>query len=171
MYPCPKRGERYRPGLIERGGKAQFPYLVDPNTGVEMYESDAIVAYLFEHYGAGSVPMSLGLGLLTDMSSTLSGLPRAAHGVFPTASRAPERPLELWSYEPSPFCRLVRERLCELELPYVLHNVAKGSPGRAAFVERSGKLQVPYLLDPNTGEALFESADIVAYLDRTYGLD
>jgi glutathione S-transferase len=27
---------------------------------------------------------------------------------------------------------------------------------------------VPYLVDPNTGEALFESADIVAYLDRTY---
>jgi glutathione S-transferase len=29
-------------------------------------------------------------------------------------------------------------------------------------------MQVPYLEDPNTGEALFESAEIVAYLERAY---
>ena len=28
-----------------------MPYLEDPNTGVKMGESDAIVAYLFETYG------------------------------------------------------------------------------------------------------------------------
>lgn len=28
------------------------PYLIDPNTGTEMYESDDIVAYLNEKYGA-----------------------------------------------------------------------------------------------------------------------
>ena len=32
IRPCPKRGERFRRELIERGGKALFPYLVDPNT-------------------------------------------------------------------------------------------------------------------------------------------
>ena len=37
--------------MVERGGKAQFPYLVDPNTGVEMYESLDIIDYLFETYG------------------------------------------------------------------------------------------------------------------------
>jgi glutathione S-transferase len=31
-------------------------------------------------------------------------------------------------------------------------------------------MQVPYLIDPNTGQAMFESADIVAYLERTYAL-
>jgi glutathione S-transferase len=30
-------------------------------------------------------------------------------------------------------------------------------------------MMVPYLADPNTGVEMFESADIVAYLDRTYG--
>jgi len=30
------------------------PYLVDPNTGREMYESDDIVAYLEAEYGARS---------------------------------------------------------------------------------------------------------------------
>lgn len=35
--------------LIARGGKRQAPYLVDDERGVEMYESDAIVAYLLGH--------------------------------------------------------------------------------------------------------------------------
>jgi len=62
----------------------------------------------------------------------------------------------------------VRERLCSLEIPYLLHNVAQGSPRRDAFVARSGKMQVPYLVDPNTATEMFESADIVAYLTNTY---
>ena len=62
----------------------------------------------------------------------------------------------------------MREALCELELPYLLHNVAKGSAKRDAFVARSGKMMVPYLVDPNTGVSMFESADIVRYLHTTY---
>ena len=62
----------------------------------------------------------------------------------------------------------MRELLSSLEIPYLLHNVAKGSPRRDAFVERSGKMMVPYLVDPNAGVEMFESADIVLYLDATY---
>lgn len=40
--------------LIARGGKSQYPYLVDDERQVEMYESDDIVAYLKEHYGKRS---------------------------------------------------------------------------------------------------------------------
>ena len=36
--------------LIARGGKRQVPYLVDSERGVEMYESDDIVAYLQTNY-------------------------------------------------------------------------------------------------------------------------
>jgi glutathione S-transferase len=32
--------------LVERGGKLQLPYLVDEVHGVEMYESDDIIAHL-----------------------------------------------------------------------------------------------------------------------------
>ena len=64
IYPCPKRGERYRPELVSRGGKAQFPYLVDPNTGVEMYESLDIIEYLFETYGQRSLPLKWRAGKL-----------------------------------------------------------------------------------------------------------
>ncbi len=52
-----------------------------------------------------------------------------------------------------------------------MHNVAKGSPRREDFVARSGKLMVPYLIDPNTGTEMFESADIETYLRQTYGRD
>jgi glutathione S-transferase len=40
--------------LVARGGKQQVPYLVDESAGVEMYESDAIVAYLQEKHGTPS---------------------------------------------------------------------------------------------------------------------
>jgi glutathione S-transferase len=168
VHPCPKNGPRFRPELIRRGGKAQFPYLVDPNTGKEMYESDDIVRYLFATYGDGHVPLTLAAGPLTDVSSALAGLFRPGLGTFYEASSPPEQSLELWSFEPSPFCRIVREKLSALELPYLLHNVARNSPSRAAFIERAGKMQVPYLVDPNTGVEMFESAEIVAYLEDRY---
>jgi glutathione S-transferase len=168
IYPCPKGGPNFRQQVIERGGRAQFPFLVDPNTKREMYESDDIVTYLFDQYGDGGVPMTLRLGPLTDVSSMLASAARPGVGGRYIAARQPKKPLELWSFEASPFCRLVRERLSALEIPYLLHNVAKGSPSRDAFVQRSGKMMVPYLVDPNTGTAMFESADIIKYLNQTY---
>ena len=33
---------------------------------------------------------------------------------------------------------------------------------------RTGHVQVPYLIDPNTGTEMFESADIIRYLEQTY---
>ena len=48
---CPFGSDRNRAGLRERGGKAQVPYLIDPNTGTELYESRAIVEYLERRYG------------------------------------------------------------------------------------------------------------------------
>jgi glutathione S-transferase len=170
IRPCPKGGERFRPEVVARGGKAQFPYLVDPNTGKEMYESDAIVKYLFAEYGAGPPPAAL-LGSWAAISGSLASALRLGQGTNAEPSRAPARPLELWSFEASPFSRIVREKLCTLELPYRIHNLGKGSPSRTAFAERTKKMQVPYLVDPNTGVAMFESADIVAYLERTYRLE
>jgi glutathione S-transferase len=171
IWPCPKNGPRFRPELEQRGGKAQFPYLVDPNTGKELYESDDIVRYLFETYGDGQVPLLLSAGVLTDVSAGIASAWRAGNGRFYREARAPEQLLELWSFEASPFSRIAREALCTLELPYVLHNVARQSPSREAFVARSGKMQVPFLYDPNTQTELFESADIVAYLESTYAGD
>jgi glutathione S-transferase len=167
IRPCPKEGPRFRPEVKKRGGKAQFPYLVDPNAGVEMYESDDINRYLFEKYGAGGVPLLL-RGPVAFPGAIAASALRGGRGGRYRRAKAPPKLLELYSYEGSPFCRLVREVLCELEIPYTLRNVAHGSAGREAFVKRSGKMQVPYLIDANTGREMFESADIVSYLETTY---
>ena len=170
IQPCPKGGPRFREEVKLRGGRYLFPYLVDPNSGREMYESDDIVAYLFQEYGSGAPPALLRRGLLTDVTAMLASGWRPAFGARYRPARQPQQPLELYGFESSPFCRIVREALCSLELPYLLHNVAKQSPKREAFVKLSGKMMVPYLVDPNTGQAMFESADIVRYLEQTYSL-
>ncbi len=168
VYPCPKGGTRYRPKAIDLGGQAQFPYLIDPNSGSQMYESDDIVTYLFATYGDRK-PGILLRGPLATVTSAVASVFRPFGGASARPSRPPAKPLELWSFEASPFCRIVRETLCELELAYRLHNVAKHSPSRAAFVTRSGKMMVPYLYDPNTEREMFESAEIRQYLNDTYG--
>lgn len=169
IYPCPKNGTRFRPKAVELGGKPQFPFLVDPNTGTQLYESDAINRYLATTYGTGSRPLMASLGPVTMVSSGLASAVRKGRGAQVRPSKAPAKRLELWSFEASPYCAVARERLCELELPYLLHNVAKKSPSRATFTARSGKMQVPWLSDPNTGKELFESEAIVDYLEQTYG--
>lgn len=170
IYPCPRKGTRFRSRVRERGGKEQFPFLVDPNHDVAMYESNDIVSYLFRVYGDGDVPLFLRLGPLTNAQEYMASIMRPGFGMFARASKTPDKPLELWSFEASPFCRIVREALSSLELPYRLHNVAKGSPSRQAFIARSGRMMVPFLHDPNTGADMFESQEIVKYLGRTYGL-
>jgi glutathione S-transferase len=172
IYPCPKGGPTYRPQVVARGGRAMFPYLVDPNTGDALYESADIIAHLYRNYsnrgGNRPAPWWLRSDVTVPLGSVAS-LVRGAQGVRYRPARAPEQPLTLYSFEASPFCRIAREALCELELPYLLVNVGKGSQERRAFRERSGRMMVPWLSDPNTGRELFESAAIVRYLHETYG--
>jgi hypothetical protein len=93
--------------------------------------------------------------------------------------------------KPSPYSRLVRELLCELETTYIVRNVGKtsgsiaesfppiirhnkmknympGTENRRKFLERAGKIMVPYIVDPNTSTAMWETADIRQYLKATY---
>jgi len=50
-----------------------------------------------------------------------------------------------------------------------VRNVPKGSPKRTELASRGGKVQVPYLIDPNTGREMYESDDIIVYLAKEYG--
>lgn len=171
VRPSPHGGERFRPEAIARGGRVQFPLLIDPNEDLVLYESDDIVRHLYARYGAGGPPpLGLRLGALGNLTSGVASVLRLASGRSATKSRAPDEPLHLWSFELSPYSRRVREKLSELELPYVLHNLGRGSEKRPAFLERTGKVMVPYLEDPNTGTKMFESRDIVRYLATTYGI-
>ncbi len=191
VYPCPKGGQRFRPRVVELGGKTQFPYLVDPHTGESLYESAEIVGYLYETYGKRQRPLHWRLMDLQKMSANLAGVPRLGAGLNAAPSRAPEQPLELYSFESSPFARPVRERLCELELPYILRSCGRSdladwmppsvrdargqayeprTVNRRALLARAGRVSIPYLVDPNTGTELAEAEQIVDYLDATYRL-
>jgi glutaredoxin len=48
---CPKGDSANRRRLEERGGKAQLPYLVDPNFELESYDSAKIIEHLIAQYG------------------------------------------------------------------------------------------------------------------------
>ncbi len=200
VYPCPKNGTRFRP-LAEEiiksiGGKVQFPLLVDQNTGVKLQESQDIIDYLFKEYGkSGKTPAKWQNLSKQPVLGTLVSGARLMHGLKADSSNvsnaAPTKLLHLWSFEGSPFSRLVRERLCELELPFVLHNVAKerwqdmgpavfrakpgpyvpvaGGKREKELPKMQGRLQVPYLVDENTNVQMFESKDIIHYLNHTYG--
>src|SRR5262249_14725536 len=101
IHPCPKGGTRFRPAVERRGGKQQFPYLIDPNTGTALFESADIVRYLARTYGDGHVPVLHQLGPVEGVSNGLTFLVRAKMSrARPT--RAPAQRLELWSFEASP---------------------------------------------------------------------
>jgi len=190
MYPCPKSGQRFRPEVVERGGKAQFPFLVDSNTGVEMYESLEIIAYLFETYAQQDKPFKWKAGKLQTLGSMLASASRMSRGMQARQGKLPKRLLELYSFESSPYARPVRELLCEMEIPYILRNCGRTLlqewilppirerlnlrpdselENRRVLQESEGRVSIPYLYDPNTERGLFESSDILDYLRDTYG--
>jgi hypothetical protein len=63
---------------------------------------------------------------------------------------------------------IVLGELQELELPYLLVNVGRAARSGGHSRERSGRMMVPWLSDPNTGREMLESADIVRYLHQTH---
>jgi glutathione S-transferase len=166
VRPCPSGGARFRPELGEAGAT---PQLEDANTGATLRGAADIVTHLYAHYGVGPPPAVLNAAPVRASTGAVMVALAGQRGAVARPSKAPPQPLHLWSFEASPYCRMVRETLCELELPYVLHNLAKGSPRRDAFIARVGKMQVPLLEDPNTGTSLFESLAIERYLEATWG--
>lgn len=190
IRPCPRGGQRFRPEAAKIGGRMQFPLMVDPNTETVIQDSRKIIDYLYATYCENREPKRP-LGQTGEvMRSQLGTVPRPTQGLRAHPSNTSEQPLVLYSFESSPFSRLVREKLCELELPYILKSTGKaiwedmGPPqlrkaffpdkpiegrNRKELLERAGKVQVPYLIDPNTGTEMFESDDICEYLDKTYG--
>lgn len=199
VYPCPKGGQKYRKITKAQGGKTQFPFLIDENTGDQLYESQDIIHHLFKHYGAtGQTPKAYAHYPALPVMAFAGTLINGARGVFINKNivdrAAPAHLIELWGFEASPYTRVVRGVLTELELPFKFHNVAKErwqdqgpamlrlKPGKYIPLEggkregvvkvmnrKAQDIQVPYLVDPNTGIKLFESKKIVDYLNQQYG--
>ncbi len=190
IRPCPEGGSRYRPEAEALSERDAVPVLVDANAELVLDDSAQIVTHLFERYGKMRVPLAYRTGLARLLSGLASAL-RLGRGSKARVSRAPKQPLHLWSFESSPYSRLVRERLSGLELPYRLHNLGKehwqelgpavqrlqlGSyvpregGKRYAFWLKHKRVQVPYLEDPNEQVELFESSAIIDYIEQQYAL-
>lgn len=85
--------------------------------------------------------------------------------------------LELYQSEGCPHCAKVRSTLSDLGVSYVTHNPrlpAKDGSDVTNDVsyeelQAGGADQIPYLVDTRRGVTMYESDDIVAYLEEHYG--
>ena len=84
--------------------------------------------------------------------------------------------LELYQFEGCPHCSKVRQKLSELGVSYVMHNPRLGKSNDRTVTNEvtyeelvdGGLDQVPYLIDTDRGTTMYESDDIVEYLEEHY---
>ena len=194
VKPCPKAGSLYRNEIARHLSKPTYPALHDPNTGVYLSESQDIILYLYDNYSNKKIPKSLANLPRVEVQGMLVSAASMLRGIKADPDRDPSKitePVELYSFEGSPYSRPVRERLCEREISYICHNVAKErwqdagpailrlkpgpyhpkAGGKRELLQQnalSKKVQVPFLVDPNYGVQMYESAKIIRYLNLTY---
>ncbi len=77
--------------------------------------------------------------------------------------------LELYQKENCPFCKKVRDALNELELDFICRISKAGTKQREIMLKLGGQAQVPFLVDQERGVMMYESDDIVEYLQENYG--
>lgn len=75
--------------------------------------------------------------------------------------------IELYQAEWCPYSSRVRQRLTELGLSFVAHQVPPDPDDRAELRRRTGNVEIPALIDD--GEAVpGDAEDLIAYLDRRF---
>lgn len=85
--------------------------------------------------------------------------------------------LELYQSEGCPYSANVREQLSDLGVSYVAHNprLPGGEGGDVTNavtheeLTAGGEDQIPYLVDTDREVTLYESEDIVEYVEEHYG--
>lgn len=77
--------------------------------------------------------------------------------------------ITLYRLQACPFCERVVRKLDEYDLDYESRFVGPMHSERDVVKRISGKRTVPAIVDENTGVTMSESANIVDYLDNTYG--
>ena len=79
--------------------------------------------------------------------------------------------IQLYFDPACPFCQRVLDHLERHEIPYGKKQISlrEDTETRRELVALGGRSQVPFLHDPERDVRMYESADIVAYVDRHYG--
>ena len=79
--------------------------------------------------------------------------------------------ITLYRLQACPFCERVVRVLDEYDLDYRSRFVEPMHSDRNVVQRLTGKRTVPAIVDESTGVTMSESANIVEYLERTYGPD
>lgn len=77
--------------------------------------------------------------------------------------------ITLYRLQACPYCERVVRKLQEYDLDYRSRFVEPMHSDRDVVKRISGKRSVPAIVDENTGVTMSESANIVDYLEKTYG--
>jgi len=191
VYPAPIGDSDAKANIENFFGRSDLPLLYDPNTSKKIAGILDIKSFLYGTYGRRHKHQNKIKIIQHYVSSYAASKVRHNRGVFYSHSTKPSALLELYNFESSPFCRLVRERLCEFSIPYIVRQLGKQQradlgipsmrfhfgkykpvPGsrREWFLKKYGTVQVPLLLDPNSGNEIFESTDIIDYLEANYSI-
>lgn len=69
-----------------------------------------------------------------------------------------------------PYCLAVQGKVNELGITVNEKNISDENNVRE-LVEKGGRRQVPYLIDDECNVSMYESADIIDYLNRKFNVD
>ena len=84
--------------------------------------------------------------------------------------KKPEAMLELYQFEECPYCKRVREKMTDLGMSYIIHNVPRAREKRVKLEKISGQKFVPVLVDANTKTMIADDDDkAIEYLEKMYG--
>jgi len=122
IYPMPRGGECFRSRRAGLDGKGEVPFLHDPNTGKCLDDAQAIADYPYKEY----VPEGQTAPPGQDRNLRHGNDAARPPGCVQPRQRGPGPAARALFLRVQSHARIVRETLCELEIPYILHNVGKG---------------------------------------------
>jgi len=77
--------------------------------------------------------------------------------------------IELYTTDVCPYCHKVMAALDEANITYETKNVGNDEAARATLLGKGGNMQVPFMIDTDTGTSMYESDNIISYVLQTYG--
>ncbi len=86
-----------------------------------------------------------------------------------SATAASDAPITFYRLQGCPFCERVTRLLTEYDLEYTSRFVEPMHSRRDVVKRVAGVRTVPVIVDENTDVTMAESANIVEYLETTYG--